>query len=815
MFMRSSFPSRVFPWLVCTAIGGAWTAHAQTHSPLILKPSSLLEEKFDRDTRNQLPTFIESDRVLGRTDFETQLSGNATIRRGELLIRADQIDYDQTRDFVKARGNVYINREGNIYRGEELDLALDAFEGFFTQPQYQLRKSGLNGKAQRVEFVDSGNTVLHHADLTSCQRKPGPSWTPDWFFRGEKITLDTDRNIGEVQGASLVFKGVPLLPVPKMDFPLNEERKSGLLPPSIGGDNIGGLEYTQPYYWNLAPNRDLTLTPTYWSKRGIRLGSEFRYLESQGPFSPFMGTARLDIMNQDQLRPDTQRWAMNYKHMGVMDPRVAGGTLGLGINVNRVSDENYWKDFSFASATGTQRLLSNDITTSWTRGFVSASLTMQRWQTLQDLADPLNANGSRITPPFDRVPQLTVGYQRNNLGGGFDFSLSSQATRFESNRNRLLDVGTQPNCEGGYNCDGNRLVTVAKLSRPFATSYGYFTPKVQVVGRNYQFDAPLANTGLTSASVTVPTMSLDTGMVLERSTQLFGRGWTQTLEPRIYYVYTPYQNQNFLPNYDSGSNAYNFASIFTENTFGGFDRISDSKMVTVGATSRLIDPVSGAEGARFALAQRLRMQQEHVVLNPYTDTPPTAGLNDVLAGASMNLTRTVNVESVVQYNPRTENYQRRMIGTRYSPGSYRSISAAYRTQNNEDGSAYSRQTDVGWQWPLSDLFGTKDQDLGEGRGLGEGRWYSVARLNYSGLDHQLVGSVLGFEYDAGCWLGRVVAENQRIADGVSRQRILFQLDFVGFSRLGTNALGSLRNNLSRYQPLRATPFPPSRFGYYE
>ena len=237
-------------------------------------------------------------------------------------------------------------------------------------------------------------------------------------------------------------------------------------------------------------------------------------------------------------------------------------------------------------------------------------------------------------------------------------------------------------------------------------------------------------------------------------------------------------------------------------------------MLTVGAPSRLIDPETGAEGARFALAQRMRMKDELVRINP-NDPVTSAGLNDILMGAGINLSRKWALDSTVQYNPKTENYQRRMIAGRYHPGSYRVISAAYRTQNNDDCSAFSRQLDLGWQWPLHDLWRGKDEDLGEGRGLGEGRWYSVARMNYSGLDRKFVESVIGFEYDAGCWLGRVVTERQVIAEGVSRQRLLFQLEFVGFSRLGTNALSSIRNNVPRYQPLRSPALTPSRFGNYD
>ena len=810
--MTAPFCRLLVCWLML--VGCAMAQGPSPQTPLVLKPSSLLQERYDDLTRQQLPTFIQSDRMTGQTDLQTHMEGNVSIRRGGLLIRADQVDYDQTQDRVRAQGNVYLNRDGNTYLGERLNLQVDAFEGFFTRPQYRLLKSNLQGQAERVDFVDSGTTVLHRADLTSCQRKPGPNWVPDWFFKGEQITLDTDRNLGRAEGASLIFKGVPILPVPSVDFPLDDQRKSGFLPPTLGVDNIGGLEYTQPYYINLAPNRDLTLSPTYWSQRGLKLGGEFRYLENRGPPVPFQGALRFDVMPQDQLRDNQQRWNYQLAHTGLIQPGYAGGIVGLAMNLNRVSDQNYWKDFVSGTTLGVQRLLSNDLTTSWGNGRLTSALVLQRWQTLQDVNDPTNLLNSRITPPYDRVPQWTTQYVRNNAAAGLDFSVMGQVTRFEAVRDPVLDASKQPNCTLG-NCNGERLVTQLQLSRPFTTPYGYMTPRIQAIGRQYQFDQPLANTGLSSTSVTTPTLSLDTGMVLERAQHVLGRDWVQTLEPRAFYVYTPYRAQNHLPNYDSGSNAYNFASIFTENAFGGYDRISDSRMLTLGATTRFIDAQTGAEGARFAIAQRLRMKPEQVVLNPQ-DTPPSAGLNNVLVGAGLNLTPAWGVESTLDYNPRTNLYQRRALAARYSPKPYRVLSAALRTsQNNADGLPDSRQTDVAWQWPLHDLWRASDEDLGSGRGLGEGRWYSVGRLNYSGLDRQFVESMVGFEYDAGCWLGRVVAERFAIADGVSRQRLLFQLEFVGFSRLGTNAIGSIRNNVPRYQPLRATPFTPSRFGHYD
>jgi len=776
-----------------------------TGPPMVLKPSSLLQETINGGMRKELPTYLQSNQISGQTDLQTLLEGQVVLRRGDILLKADQIDYDQVLDLAKARGNVYINHSGNSYQGPALDIQLDAFEGFFTQPEFFLNRNKMYGKAERIDFIDPGNSVMQKGEFTTCKRKPGPNWTPDWFFKGDKISFDSDHNLGNAEGASLRFKNVPVMPLPALDFALNDERKSGLLPPTIGVDSVGGLEVIQPYYWNLAPNRDMTFTPTYWSSRGMRLETEFRYLEAITPQPPFTGVMRFDYMAKDSLR-DSQRWAFNASHAGMPYPAFAGGALGLTYNINRVSDDNYWKDFTSSNSLGVTRLLSNDMNVTWGKGFFTSNIAVQKWQTMQDLASPSNY----IAPPFDRAPQMNVKYSRANIGG-FDFMLDGQFSRFETVR--------QEDCLTNYlNCNAQRAVGQAQVSRPFVTPYGYVTPKFIMNTRSYQFDDALSTNGQTSASVSVPTFSLDSGVVFERGSNLLGREWTQTFEPRAFYVYSPYRSQNYLPNYDSGANAYNFASIFSENTYGGYDRIADSNMVTLGATSRFIDPKTGAEGARFGLAQRLRIKDQLVTLpiDKSTNSPiAQAGLSDVLAGATLNLSRKWAVDSTVQYNPDSSRFLSQAIGGRYTPGSYRVISASYRDQTDTTGTPQSRFVNVGWQWPLNDMWGVKDEELGEGRGLGEGRWYSVARMNMDTLNNQMVESVIGFEYDGGCWLGRVVKERFQVAENLARQKLLFQLEFVGFSRVGTNALGSIRNNVPRYQHLRQPLMTPSRFGNYE
>ncbi|MDB5944615.1 MAG: biosynthesis protein [Ramlibacter sp.] len=756
-------------------------AGAEVGQP-VLKPSLQLREDIPEPVRQQLPTFLSGERASGRTDLDTILEGNAELRRGDMTIRADRLEYYQPDDLAKARGNVHINRAGNTYEGPLLELKVDAFEGFFLAPRYHFLKNGAYGEAERVDFIDDKRAIIRNATYTTCQRRPGPSWMPDWIIRAASIRIDNEEETGHASGGVLRFMDVPILAVPELSFPLSDKRKSGVLPPTVGLDSLNGAELVLPYYWNIAPNRDATFFPSLMSKRGVDLGGEFRYLERD-----YEGKLRANYMPTDTLR-DHQRWGYAFTHSGSFTPLAGIGGIGLNLNLNRVSDDNYWRDFSRSGISLTQRLLASEGSLSWSRGNLSLTARALNWQTLQDVSSP-------IVPPYDRLPQVLARYARSNLALGLEASVDADYTQFRSNP----VLTGQPNAK--------RSFTLAQVSRPWQSPGWFVTPKLQLHATNYQFDAPLAN-GLTTWDRVVPTFSLDSGLVFERDAGFFGRAFRQTLEPRAFYVYTPFRNQNFLPNYDSAQTDFNFATIYTENAFGGNDRISDNNLLTLGATTRLLDPDTGAEAARFGVAQRLRFKDQRVTLPG--GAPVSERLSDVLFGASVNWVPEWSTDATVQYNPKTRQSIRSTIGARYSPGNYRVVSAAYRLQRGS-----SEQIDVGWQWPLNDLWGDKGQNLGPGMGEGEGRWYSVGRLNFSLKDGKLVDAVVGLEYDAGCWLGRVVVERLQSSTSSANKRILFQLEFVGFTRLGSNALQSLRQNIPRYQYLREQVTSPSRFSNYD
>ncbi|MDO8773927.1 MAG: LPS-assembly protein LptD [Burkholderiaceae bacterium] len=744
-----------------------------------LQLTPLLREDIAPETLKGQPTFVYGERISGRPDIDTKIEGHAELRRAGTVIRADKLEYDALTDKAIATGNVRLNHLGDVYEGTLLDLKVDSFSGFFNQPRYQFLKNEGQGEGERVEFIDDKHSIIQNASYSTCRRYPGPDWMPDWILKAASISIDNEEDIGQATDAWLSFKGLSV-PLPSISFPLSSKRKSGWLPPTYATDNINGVELTTPYYVNIAPNRDATIFPSISSKRGLNVGAEFRYLENS-----YNGQLRADVMPSDPLR-DRMRWGVAGQHLMRYDTGL--GSVGLNLNVNRVSDDDYWRDFPRATTSLTQRLLATDAALTLDNENLSLGLRVSKWQTLKDTTAP-------IIPPYDRLPQLTARYTKNNLAG-FDFSLSGDVTRFASDSSLTL----QPNA--------NRAIVLAQLSRPWVSPGWFFTPKLQLNASKYQFDAPLSS-GVSSATRTVPTFSLDSGLLFERDTNIFGRAVTQTLEPRAFYVYTPFRDQSLLPVYDTSANDFNFASTYLENPYSGGDRIADNNLLTLGATSRFLDPSSGAELARFAVAQRLRFQDQRVTLPG--GSAVTDRFSDLLIGASVNVSPTWSVDTTQQYNPDTSRVIRSTIGTRYSPSNYRVVNLAYRLQKGS-----SEQIDLGWQWPLNDLWGDRGQDLGAGRGQGEGRWYSVGRLNFSVTDRKLVDSVFGFEYDAGCWLGRVVVENLARSDATSNKRALFQLELVGFARLGgAGTLSTLKNNIPRYQYLREQVTPPSRFSSYD
>jgi LPS-assembly protein len=766
-----------FAWM---SLFGVALAQTQT--------SSMLAEKLPESVRKQTPTFILGDRLTSQTEAKTVIEGHAELRKTDTVLRANRIEFDQASDIARAKGEVLINRLGNRFWGPDLELDVTNFKGFFNQPSYQFYKNGATGNASRVDFLSEKLAIAKNATFSTCKRPEGldgKPWKPDWILSADEVAFDVEEDVAKASGSVLRFKDVPILALPGFSFPLSDKRKSGFLAPTIASDSISGFEYTQPYYWNISPSRDLTFYPTYIAKRGLNQGGEFRYLEPN-----YKGELRVDYLANDALRGD-QRWGYSTNHRAIVrSPFEADQDINWRLSLNRVSDDNYWRDFPRANGALTQRLLSSEFNATALLGGWNTQMRAQRWQTLQDTASP-------ITPPFDRVPQITT--RRNfYLPNGLFAQVEGDFTIFSST----------PSLTGQAN--GKRFLGIAQISRPWLRPEGYVTPKLQLHSTAYQID-PTATSSDTFRQRILPTFSLDSGLFYERDSSLFGNAYKQTLEPRAFYVRTPYRNQSLLPNYDSAAKDFTLATIYSENPYVGNDRIADMNMLTLGLTSRYIDSTSGVEALRMGIAQRYRFSTQNATLP--TEASQSERLSDWLVHTGMNLQPNWSVDGTVQFGVKTHVSERTTLSTRYNPTPYRALYAAYRMQNN-----VSEQMDIGWQWPLGDLFGRKDDFTSTssvGRGLGSNRWYSVGRLNYSTKDQRMVGAIIGFEYDADCWVGRIVLEQTQLDLNTTNQRVMFQLEFSGFARVGISPLASLKQNIPRYQNLREQITSPSRFSQYD
>jgi len=779
---------------VLWAIGNL--AQAQS-TGLTLRSSPVLEEKISERQRSEGAIFVDGDQITARPDMDLVIDGQATVRRPGLAIKADNIVYDQSRDTVNATGHVRLSRDGSMFEGPRLQLQVDSFQGTFETPTFELYRSGGYGDAAQVEFIDDKRQIIHQARYTTCRRTPGPEWLPEWIIKATHMTMDTEEATVQAEDLQLRFKGVPLMSASSVSFAMTDERKSGFLPSLIGVDSVSGLSVSAPYYLDIAPNRDATITTHLMSKRGVSVDSEFRYLEQD-----YKGQARLIAMPNDSLRQQS-RWGLTTQHSGSLDTGLdAVGRVGVGLTLNRVSDDNFWRDFPRSGLALTQRLLPSTGVVSWGRGNFNMTAQVQRWQTLQ-------IDTATITPPYDRAPQITMRYGQWNAEG-LDWSVVGDTTRFEADYSRIPNVSsaTLANLR-----NGERSYVQAQVSRPWVRPWGFVTPKVQLHATRYQLDNALS-TGESSFNRLLPTFSVDSGLVFERETNWFGKAILQTLEPRAFYARTPYRDQSLFPIYDSGAADFNLSTIYSENPYVGQDRLVDNNSLTLGVTTRLFDATSGAEMIKLGMAQRIRFASQEVVLPGLSSV--SAGLSDMLLGAGVRWTDRWTFDSTVQLNSQTNQVTRTTLQSRYNPSPYRVFNMAYRLNQG-----VSEQVDVGWQWPINDLWGGGDREAESawsrtrGQGLGPDRWYSVGRMNFSLTEKRLVDTIIGFEYDAGCWLGRVVFERLQSTVSTASTRLMFQLEFVGLARVGSSPLQSLRNNITNYQFLRDHTEQPSRFQSYE
>lgn len=746
---------RIVIGLVCAV---AWlmlarpaAAQSTADSALGLKLEPELLPVVPADLDDDVPIFVEADRIEGVQDQRLGAVGDVVVRRRGQQLQADRLTYSFADNAVTASGNVRLRRMGDLLTGDYAFYDLDTESGLLNAPTYEFNRApqapdlvlgGMGrvapsavptrarGKARVLELRDRERYRAERATYTNCD-----VGDDDWHLSVSSLDLDRLKDVGIARNATVYFKGVPILYSPWINFPITGRRKTGFLPPAFGTTNSSGFEATLPFYWNIAPNRDYTLSPRLLARRGLQLGNEFRYLDGR-----YSGELRADYLADRETKED--RWALSMRHAHVFTPRLTGS-----IDFQRVSDDTYFVDLSNRVAATSQTNLPHEAALRYNGDWWSLFGRYQRFQTLQDPLAP-------TTPPYFRVPQLVLNAARQNVRG-FDMRFYGEVVNFQHDD---LDSSAV------------RQIYYPSAEYRFGGSFFYATPRVGLHYTAYNYrDGPRSGD-----SRLLPIVSLDTGMNFSRRVNVFGRSLVQTLEPRLYYVYIPFTDQDELPLFDTAIADFNLAQIFTVNRFSGWDRINDANQLTAAVTTRFLDARTGREWVRAILGQRYFLKEQEVTLG--TNDVRNFDRSDLLAGISGSITRSLWADVGLQYNLDENESSRFNAALRYRPQPGKVANAGYR---------YTRglleQVDLSAQWPITR------------------RWSGLARWNYSLRDKTLVEALGGVEYNAGCWAARFVVHDFVTTTDERSRAFFLQLELTGLSSIGTSPMQVLGQSIFGYE----------------
>ncbi len=688
--------------------------------------------------------YIEAEQIQGKKDERMEAHGNVELQQGDQKVYSDHMFYEPDTGGLSAQGSVRVVQPGGTVSGPDLEMNLESNVGEMNKPSFSFKENSARGSAEMMHRRGELNYEFDKAVYTTC-----PAGNDDWLLKMSRLEIDKTSQTGIAHNAWVEFKGVPLLYTPWMDFPLDGRRRSGFLGPSYGVTASGGTEFTLPYYWNIAPNYDATIAVRKISKRGYLVNDEFRYMGES-----YQGEINYDILPSDHIAN------VRRTHSTLMHTQKVGDGGVVAINLNRVSDDAYFRDLSNTLVGGTQTQLLNEGSLSYGAGWWSASMKAQTYQTLQDPLAP-------VAVPYFRLPQIDVSAQKKI--DDVQLNIVNEYVSFRHDNPSYVN--------------GQRLVVYPSVTYDLLMDSGYYLkPKLGVHNTRFVMGYN-NNANIPDTARTVPIFSLDGGMTFERDMKLGEGGYVQTLEPRMFYVKIPYVDQDVLPIYDTSLAGFSFAQMFMENRFYGNDRVGDANMATMALTSRLIDDEGGVERLRIALGERFSYQTPKVNMPGTTDT---SSRSDILLSVGGQPTSALTLDGLLQYNPVSQQTQSYNASARYAPETGKVLNLGYRYTYVDGNPLHDvRQADISTQWPLF------------------WRWHLVSRLSYSIHDQKVLEALGGLEYNQACWILRLVVQSFPTATKQVSTGIFVQLELNDLVAVGADPLSALRMSVPGYTKLNA------------
>ncbi len=739
------------------------------------------------EMRQQLPTDIEGDQLSG-TSTTPQYQGNVALKRGDQFLGADNLRMDTETGNYIAEGNVR-------YQDTSFRMVADRAEGNqdtdshkVTNIQYQLVDRRGNGGAESVDLQGQVGQ-MHRSTYTTCD----PS-QPIWRVRAPEIDVDNDEGFGTARNAVLQIGKVPVLYFPWFKFPIDDRRQTGLLFPQFGLSGRNGFDYLQPIYLNLAPNYDATLLPRYMSKRGLMFGTEFRYLYDGG-----RGEITGNYLPSDKLR-DKDRGSVFYSGYHNINSNWQARS-----SISWVSDTRYVEDFtSRLNGMGSASSLQSTIGIYGTGENWTAGVMADRWQLTDYTLD-------ERALPYNRQPRAYFNWDKSF--GLFEAGIYSEVVRFthddsyqvtftpnSGNNNNNGDEYVRTNIQNQEYGSGSRLDLKPYISMPLSGAAWFLTPTVAWRYTAYQLDSTVANTapltGDRSPTRSLPIASVDAGLYFDRETSVFGTNYLNTLEPRAYYLYVPYRNQDDLPVFDTRPFTFSYGQLFRDSRYTGADRQNDANQLTLAVTSRWLRQDDGREKLSLSAGQILYFNDSLVTINSVAAGSERAieqGKSAWVADANYMINDRWSMGATYQWNPNSRKEDLASLRTRYLLNNDGIINLAYRYRRNLiDDSDQLKQADFSFLYPINPT------------------WSAVGRYYYSLLDRKPLEIIGGVQWDSCCLAVRALVRRfVRNRDGEMDNSLQFEFVLKGLSSFGQNTDRTLRRAILGYYRDDLYLVPPS------
>lgn len=670
-------------------------------------------------------------------DGKSRLQGSVRLLQGDRLLSADRLDYDKQRQRVRVDAESVFRNRSVMVRSQAAEFDIPSRTGQFDATEFLLLDRAARGSADRLQLSASGAVELNDVSYTSCAAD-----SDAWYLRASDIRLDTDSGLGTARNARLEFGGVPILYTPYLRFPIDDRRRTGLLYPSMGQTNRNGFEFRWPLYLNLGPNYDATLTPRYMAERGTQLNGDGRYLLRRGE-----GAARYEYLDGDRQLANQKRAFGSWDHVGLFNSNTE-----FEARYAEVSDNQYFEDLGSELADSSTTHLERFAEITYVApASYTVGVKVQDYQTVSSTVAAANE-------PFRRLPQVTVDTITRKSWRNLRLGFAGEYVNFE----RDFSVAASPPTVAAQPRSGQRLDLRPYLRFQRDINAWYLGSQLEYRHTSYQLkDIPSPSPLAESSQRELPVFSTETGLRFERLT---AGGSLQTLEPKLFYLYVPFRNQDDLPLFDTGEPDFDFPQLFALNRFSGEDRLSDANLLATAFTTRLINPDDGFVRLSASLGQITRLQPARVDVSNSSagfDAAPGAGSTDFIGSLDYRFNEEWSLASSVQITD-SGDFARNSYALRYRDGRRRA-DLGYRYRDT-----ILEQADVSAALPIY------------------GAWSGIGRWRYSLNNNQTLEGLAGLEYDTCCWAVRS-AYRRYVATtaGEYSNGIYLQLELKSLTNIGT------------------------------